>query len=523
VTMRYAPIEEHARLWSRADAEALRERIQDAQGTVRVMREAKRQSPPKPYALSDLQGDANTRFGYSAQTTLDLAQSLYEKHKAITYPRSDCNYLPEEMARDVPRIVGFLIQTQVIPSHPELAKPLVRKTHFDNTQLSEHHAIVPTAIRAPVEQMVEAERNLFELIARRFAQILLPDYEYEATTMTLLVKEVPLEARGRVPLKMGWRDLDREPTEEEQADGDMRALPPIRDGSAGRVSSVEVMQKATQAPKRYTERTLIMDMKQVHRRVAEARLKALLKANSGLGTEATRAHMIESLKKREFIVLGGSRKREITSTLSGRRLIDLLPEVLTMPGLTAAWEDLLESVAQGTRTREDALEALTLHMRKQLNAVIHSKPTPSTPSSPNSASPAPILKQPDAGRSNPANTTHNAAPPLSDCEVPLCPSCGRPMKWRLNSRTQYGFWGCSAYPRCMATVDPARQARPTDEPPPNCPSCSKPMRLKQGSRGAFFGCTGWPKCRSTLDASTGGRPSTGHSGGGLAPSPRPRF
>src|SRR6185437_1664242 len=374
LVMRYAPTADAMRLWKREDATGMRARILNAQGSIRVKREAKRQGPPKPYALSDLQGDANTRFGYPAQITHDLAQSLYEKHKAITYPRADCNFLPEELACEVPRILGFLIQTQVVPNHPQLATPLLRKANFDNSKLSDYHAIVPTPIRAPLEQMTEGERRLFGLIALRFAQILLPDYEYEATIVTLAINEVPLEARGRVHLKMGWRDLERSPPEDEQEDSGQEVLPPIRDGSPGKISSVEVQQKATQAPKRYTERTLLADMKNVHRHVAEPGLKRKLKTTSGLGTEATRSQMIESLKRRELITLAGANRREIISTHSGRRLIDLLPRMLTLPGLTAAWEDLLEAVALGTRTREDVLAALTTHMRKHLTLLIDSKP-----------------------------------------------------------------------------------------------------------------------------------------------------
>lgn len=362
MTMKYAPTEKDKRIWKRADADAMLAKVATAEGPICVKREAKRVVPPKPYALSNLQGDANSRFGYSAQIILDLAQSLYEKHKAITYPRSDCNYLPEEMAKEVPTILRFLIQTQVVPNHPDLAKPLLRKSIFDNTKLSDHHAIVPTPIRAPMEQMTEGERNLFELIAMRFAQILLPDYEYEAPTMTMDANGVPLIARGRVPTRMGWRDLDRTPSEEEQEDGDQKELAPIRDGSPGKVSSADIMSKATQSPKRYTERTLIEDMKNVQRLVEDPLLKQRLKETSGLGTSVTRSNIIETLKKREFINLGGPGKRSITSTEKGRRLIDLLPKVLTLPGLTAAWEDLLESVASGARSRDDALSALTAHM-----------------------------------------------------------------------------------------------------------------------------------------------------------------
>jgi len=532
VTMHYAPSEDERRIWKREDAQALLASLQNAEGTMRVTRQAKRQSPPRPYALSDLQGDANSRFGYSAQATLEHAQALYERHKAITYPRSDCNYLPDEMARDVPTMLRFLIQTQCVPNHPDLAKPLLRRAYFDSSKLSDHHAIVPTPIRAPIELMSEGERNVFALIAMRFAQLLLPDYEYEATIMEMAVNGVHLEARGRAPRIKGWKDLDRTATEEEQEDGDQKELAPIRDGSPGKISSVVVMQKATQAPKRYTERTLLADMKNVHRHVDEPVLKRTLKRTSGLGTEATRASHIEGIKKREFAVLDGrGTPPSITSTTSGRELIDRFPRVLTLAGLTAAWEDLLESVAVGTCTREDALAALTAHMRKQLALVVKSRPPPESPApAPQLASSIaadnPLTPKRSAQSSVRADARGRSAPAGA---APPCPRCSSPMKWRINRKSGSGFWGCTRYPDCTATVDPAasetRSPRETYGRPPDCPTCSKRMRLIQGSRGPFFGCSGFPACRTSVDAATGDAQdgALGPAGRSSASAPRPSF
>jgi len=513
VTMKYAPTEEEKRIWNRADANALMAKIQNAEGVIRVKKEAKRQAPPKPYALSDLQGDANTRFGYSAQVTLDLAQALYEKHKAISYPRSDCNFLPEEMIKEVPTILKHLIQAKVVPAHPELARPIVRKSIFDNSKLSDHFAIVPTPIRAPVEAMTEGERNLFELIAMRFGQILLPDYEYEATSMAMDASGVPLTARGVVPRRMGWRDLETVSSEDDkQEESERKELPPIADGASGCVSGVEVMVKATQAPKRYTEKTLLADMKNVQRLVDNPRLKQVLKETSGLGTEATRANIIETLKKREFISLGGPGKRMITSTETGRRLIDSLPSVLTEPGLTAAWEDLLETVATGKVTREAALQALTAHMEKQLTAVIGSRPSPAAAPPGAPASPRVTLSVVQGGQSNkvaardsePSAMAEQAAPPAG--ETPCCPRCSRPMRWRINRKTEQGFFGCTGYPECKGTIDPNAAQQTDKQPfghPPDCPNCSKRMRLVNGRHGPFFGCTGYPTCNTIIDVRTG--------------------
>lgn len=519
ISMRYAPTDDEKRIWKMNDATALLQRVSSAEGPIRVKREAKRVSPPKPYALSDLQGDANTRFGYSAQQTLDLAQSLYEKHKAITYPRSDCTYLPEEMTKEVPNILRSMVQTQVIPNHPDLSKAIIRKSIFDNKKLSDHHAIVPTPIRPPVESMTEGERNLFELVALRFAQILMPDYEYEATTMMMEANGVPLIARGRVPIKMGWRDLDRTPADEDQEDSDQKELPQIRDGSPGKVASADVVSKTTQPPKRYTEKTLLADMKNVQRLVDDPKLKQLLKETSGLGTEATRANIIETLKKREFVSLCGPGKRSITSTDKGRRLIDSLPKVLTLPGLTAAWEDLLESVASGARSREDALTALTQHMEKQLAIVLKAAPPPSagapaTAARPPASKPAGSNARSETADRAPSDSSSGAGP-QPPAEKPDCPMCGKAMKWRINKKKQTGFWGCSGYPACTATIDPSRgetdQQRITYARAPDCPACSKRMRLINGSKGPFYGCSGYPECRTTVDVTTGD--SRDNSGG----------
>lgn len=336
-----------------------------------VSTERKRQGPPKLFSLSELQKAANAKWGWSADATLKVAQSLYETHKATTYPRSDCNFLPEEQEADIPGILKNLAMLDELSAHASI-EPQVRKTVFNSAKVTAHHAIIPTTAPANIGAMSEDERKAFFLIASHYLASLMPDYVYDRTTVAMNANGVDFKATGQITIDAGWRSLLSSTDDKE---GDTQPLPPVRNGDTGDFTALKIDEKQTKAPARYTEGTLIADMAAIAKFVEDPAVKARLKETSGIGTEATRAAIIEVLKKRGYLAVKG---KQIASTDAGRALIKALPDRLADPAETAAWEDRLEAVAQG---REDfsRFVAEIGDQSKQTLSLIHSAGQTSKP------------------------------------------------------------------------------------------------------------------------------------------------
>lgn len=488
LTLRHAPTED-ARLYDRAGAEALAARAQGARGPLAVATEDKRQAPPKLFSLLALQAAANRSWGWSADKTLDVAQALYETHKATTYPRSDCPYLPSEQESDVPAILNHLKRLDDIGTLAELAAPLLRPAVFNTKKITAHHAIIPTTAPAPWSAMSADEKSLYLLIARHYLAALYPDYEYQQTTVTFDANSVPFKATGRVSRAPGWRVVfgADEPEEEagEAAGDDKTALPPVKDGTPAHAEAVRIDARRTSPPARYTEGTLLKDMAAIAKYVDDPALKARLKETSGIGTEATRASILKLLKARGFLETKG---KTIFSSTTGRALIHRLPAALADPGETALWEDRLNAIIEGHDTVEAFLSGIDAKITAQIAELRHS-----------AASAAPI----GAGEAE-----HR------------CPACGKPLRRRKGSNGY--FWGCSGYPNCKTTLEDKRGkpvpraaiAQPAGDYP--CPKCGKPMRLRQAATkgktkntggNAFWGCSGYPNCTATLPDANG-KPGT---------------
>jgi DNA topoisomerase-3 len=437
LSLKHAPGEDD-RIYDRTAAEALAKRAQGARGPLQVKSERKRQAPPKLFSLLTLQAAANKKWGWSADKTLTVAQGLYETHKATSYPRSDCPYLPNEQESDVPLILAHLAGVPGIEAQAKLAAPEIRKAVFDSKKITAHHAIIPTTAPAPWSKMSEDEHALYLLIARHYLAALYPDHEFQHTTVALDANGVPFKATGRVPLVPGWRVVFGEdvPEEDDKKDAgeEARALPPVVDGTPALAETVRVDAKRTTPPARYTEGTLLKDMAAIAKYVDDPALKARLKETSGIGTEATRSSILELLKKREFLATKG---KQILSTPKGRELIHRIPESLADPGETAMWEDRLEAIVTGEESVEGFLGAIDAKLTVQLAALRNTNSAPLT-----------------AG-------TH------------ACPSCGKALR-RVKGKNGY-FWGCTGYPECKTTRDDARGKPAADK---SAPKIAKPTRTR---------------------------------------------
>lgn len=308
------------------------------------------EAPPKLYDLTSLQVDCNKKFGYSAETTLNLIQSLYEK-KYTTYPRVDTQYLSDDIYPKCPQTMNGLYQTKIQSKtvYAELIKPLggkplkKSKKVFDSSKVTDHHAIIPTGV--PPKGLSNMEENVFDLISRRFIAVFYDDCKFATTTVMGKVKDIEFKASGKEILAPGWRnvyaknqqeddDADEKPIDEE------RTLPTFTKGESG-THIPTLTEKQTTPPKYYTEATLLRAMETAGKFVDDEELRAALKEN-GIGRPSSRASIIETLFKRHYIQ---RERKRIVATPLGIQLVDIIKEkLLTSCELTGIWEKKLRDI-----------------------------------------------------------------------------------------------------------------------------------------------------------------------------------
>jgi DNA topoisomerase III len=370
VALRHAPTDEK-RIFDRNQADEIAALAHGFEGPLTVEQKDKRQVPPQLFSLSLLQKKCSTMYGWSADRALSVAQSLYERHKATTYPRTDCSFLPEEQISQIGTIVGGLRRTIFKDvTFPDGWQPEIRKSVFNSAKVTAHHAIIPTTTEVNLSSMNGDERKAYALICAHYLAMLFPDYEYKHTKVSLDVRGYEFCASGATPLKPGWKVVfNQEQTEQTEDRAQLEhVLPNIRNGECGTVEAVEVIGCKTKPPARYTEGTLVEDMKSVSKFVSDPRLKAILKETSGIGTEATRANIIKTLRDRAFLEARG---KTIISTSSGRALIrtleENLPELID-PGQTALWEQKLEAIG-GEMTAASFMDGIRMQVRAYIEVV----------------------------------------------------------------------------------------------------------------------------------------------------------
>jgi len=357
IVMRYAPPPEK-RLKDIQTAQKMRDAAQGAKGPLVANTEARTQVPPSLLDLNKLQQECNGRFGWSADKSLKVMQALYEQHQILTYPRTDSTALPEEHKGNIPTIATNL---SAIPdlahllSKTNAAALTARSSVYDDKKVSAHHAIVPTNKAPNLPGLTSDEARLYLLVCRFWIASHMPDMEYLQTTITMDARTVPLRASGRQITKEGWKDAFRsangsevEKTDDEEGDEESAStLPPIINGEIGTVVKAELESKKTKPPSRFTEKTLLQAMKNVAQYVDDPQAKKTLKATSGIGTAATRANVIETLKARGYVSI---KKRQIVPEEPGFVLIDAIKMTAPSyanPVMTARWEDVLETIAEG--------------------------------------------------------------------------------------------------------------------------------------------------------------------------------
>ena len=345
--------DEEGRLLNKALAEHVIKRIEGQPAIVTGYNDKREsETAPLPFSLSALQIEAAKRFNLSAQQVLDLCQRLYETHKLITYPRSDSRYLPEE------HFAGRHAVMNAIASHvPELQQvaavdPDRRNRCWDDKKVDAHHAIIPTA-RAGNINLSDDERKIYTLVARQYLMQFCPDAMYRKCVIDLDIANGKFVAKARFLAEAGWRALLGAKERDDEDEGS--PLPVVAKGDELLCEKGELMERQTQPPRPFTDATLLSAMTGIARFVQDKELKKILRATDGLGTEATRAGIIELLFRRTFLYKKG---RYIHSSEAGRALIHCLPEIAARPDMTADWEATLTQISEKNRRYQDFMQPL---------------------------------------------------------------------------------------------------------------------------------------------------------------------
>ena len=419
------------------------------------------EAPPHLYDLTSLQVDCNSKFGYSAEMTLNIVQSLYEK-KFTTYPRVDTQYLPDDVYPKCPQILNGVYQSLIAGQsvYAPLVKPLGGRTLpktkkvFDASKVTDHHAIIPTGV--PIRGLTDIEQNVFDLIARRFIAVFYPDCRFSTTTVQGKVEDVTFKVSGKEILDPGWRkvygkEAKQQTDDEARKTDEERVLPQFTVGESG-PHEPTLTEKHTTPPKYYTEATLLRAMETAGKFVEDEELRAALKEN-GIGRPSSRAGIIETLFKRRYI---RRERKNLVATPTGIGLIDIIrEELLKSCELTGIWEKKLRDIEH---QRYDAAQFVA-ELKQQITdivkdvlqdasprrLVITDDATEEVARKPKSRKAAPKATKPKPNSAKSSDGQQPAIAPSDDLIGKPCPLCGKGVV--IKGRTAYGcsLWreGCA--------------------------------------------------------------------------------
>jgi DNA topoisomerase-3 len=366
--------DEHARaerVWDKAKADALRKECLGQHGTVEEESKPKTEACPMLYDLTSLQREANGRFGFSAKNTLGLAQALYEKHKALTYPRTDSRHLPEDYIGTVKETLASMAGTP----YATFAGAIIKngwvhpnKRIFNNVKVSDHFAIIPTG--AAPKNLSEPEQKIYDLVTKRFLAIFYPSAEYNITTRITRIEQEAFKTEGKVLVTPGWLAVyGKESQETREEAGEAVNLVPLEKNERVWAKDVEVKAKATQPPPRFTEATLLTAMEGAGKLIEDEELREAM-SERGLGTPATRAATIEGLLAEEYLHRNG---RELQPTAKAFSLLFALEQLkvdeIRSPELTGEWEFKLKEMEQGRLGRDEFMNHVVDRTREMVERI----------------------------------------------------------------------------------------------------------------------------------------------------------
>jgi DNA topoisomerase-3 len=371
-------MDDEGRVLSRKLVENVASRVIEQTGSiVNFTAKIKKQPPPLPYNLSSLQIDAAKRFGLSAKDVLDSCQQLYEKHKLITYPRSDCRYLPKGHFNEADKVVRAIdSNTTTLSDMISACNTQQKSKAWNDKKVSAHHAIIPTCKQHTASALGRNENQIYQLIARQYLLQFLPHVEYRDVQVDANIAGGLFIAKRKEMIDLGWKkfipskpikkstDASAEKSVSQDEDFSHHVMPTLKKGEPLHCTHTDIIDKHTSPPKHFTDASLLSAMTGISRYVNDPDIRKTLRETDGLGTEATRAGIIELLFSRDYLMRKG---KDIHATEIGQQLINNLPDCVALPDMTAQWECQLNAISQRQLAYPQFMHAMT----QSLNALIH--------------------------------------------------------------------------------------------------------------------------------------------------------
>lgn len=413
-----------------------------------IDKKQKKSFSPGLYDLTELQRDANKKFGYSAKETLNIMQKLYEQHKVLTYPRTDSRYISSDIVGTLPERLKACGVGEYRPlAHKVLQKPTkANKSFVDDSKVSDHHAIIPTEGYVNFSAFTDKERKIYDLVVKRFLAVLFPAFEYEQLTLRTKVGNETFIARGKTILHAGWKEVYENRFEDDDVTDDVKEqlLPRIEKGDTLTVKLIMQTSGQTKAPARFNEATLLSAMENPTKYMdtQNKQLADTLKSTGGLGTVATRADIIDKLFN-SFLI--EKRGKDIHITSKGRQLLDLVPEELKSPTLTGEWEQKLEAIAKGKLKKEVFISEMKNYTKEIVSEI----------------------------KSSDKKYKHD------NISTKSCPDCGKPM---LEVNGKKGKMLVCQDRECGHRKNVSRTTNA------RCPQCKKKLELRGEGAGQIFAC-----------------------------------
>ncbi|MEW9676061.1 DNA topoisomerase III [Lentibacillus sp. L22] len=437
----------NSRIFSKDKADRLLEGVKNKPATVvSVDKTFKKKHAPQLYDLTELQRDANRIFNFSGKQTLSLMQKLYEQHKVLTYPRTDSRVI----STDIVPTLKDRVKACGVDQYAKIAGKVLNrdfklpKSVVDNSKVSDHHAIIPTEQPVVLADLSDQERKIYDLVVKRFLAVLSEPYEYEQTTIVAEIGKEHFTAKGKIVKKQGWKEIYDRSSAENEDDVDDQRLPAVKKGDVFTNLRLTRTSGETKPPERFTEGGLLQAMENPVRFMAkdERHLAGTINKTGGLGTVATRADIIEKLFNSQYMEMKG---KHIFITSKGRQLLDLVPEKLQSPALTAEWEQKLGAIADGKLNKERFIA----EMKEYAKEVVHE------------------IKTSDATFKH-DNMTGTK-----------CPKCGKLM---MEIKNRHGRMLVCQDRSCNGKKNIAKYTNA------RCPNCHKRMELRGEGEGQMFVC-----------------------------------
>lgn len=345
---------------------------------IEVTKAHKKSFAPQLYDLTELQRDANKMFGYSAKETLSIMQGLYEHHKVVTYPRTDSRYLSADIVETLPDRIKAVQMKPYAPLAANVLRAPIKasKAFVDDSKVSDHHAIIPTEQTVLLSDLSDKERRIFDLVVKRFLAVLFPAFEYEQTTIQAKIGKELFVARGKTVLSQGWREVYDYDVEDEDSKSGVaeQTLPKLTKGDRLRIQAISQTKGETKPPEPFTEASLLSAMENPAKYMANES-KELIKTigeTGGLGTVATRADVIEKLFNS---FLFEKRGKHIYVTAKGKQLLELVPDDMQSPTLTAQWEQKLGAIATGSLNKQVFIGDIKAYAKTVVQEIKNSEKT----------------------------------------------------------------------------------------------------------------------------------------------------